>query len=106
MLSLTREHRFWSSEGLKMEPTSLPKRSCEAKRAAQERTSADDSQIAPEATFVIHPVHFEVPGRILVPGGALPRKSMVSLRRERTSRKAACQTPVTSTSKTSLLVDL
>ena len=37
---------------------------------------------------------------------AIPQKSMVSLRRERNSRKAACQTPVTSTSKTSLLVDL
>ena len=41
-----------------------------------------------------------------VPGAAIPGKSMVSLRRERTSRKAAWQTLVTSTSKTSLLVDL
>ena len=40
MLSLTREHRFWSPEGPKMEPKSLPKRYCEAKRAKEERQSA------------------------------------------------------------------
>ena len=49
-----------------MEPKSLPNRSCEAKRAKEERQSAqDDPQSAPEATFTTHPVHFEVPGRIL-----------------------------------------
>ena len=40
MLSPKREHRFWSPEGPKMEPKSLPKRSCEAKRAKEERQSA------------------------------------------------------------------
>ena len=40
MLSPRREHRFWSPEGTKMEPKSLPKRSCEEKRAEQERKSA------------------------------------------------------------------
>ena len=40
MLSPTREHRFWSPEGPKMEPKSPPKRSCEAKRAKEERQSA------------------------------------------------------------------
>ena len=40
MLSLRREHRFWGPEGPKMEPRTLPKRSCEAKRAEEERKSA------------------------------------------------------------------
>ena len=40
MLSPRREHRFWGPEGPKMEPRTLPKRSCEAKRAEEERKSA------------------------------------------------------------------
>ena len=40
MLSPRREHRFWGPEGPKMEPRTHPKRSCEAKRAEEERKSA------------------------------------------------------------------
>ena len=40
MLSPTREHRFWSPEGLKIDVQLLPTRSCEAKQAEEERTSA------------------------------------------------------------------
>ena len=40
MLSLRREHRKWGPEGTKMEPRTHPKRSCEAKRAEEERKSA------------------------------------------------------------------
>ena len=39
MLSPRREHRFWGPEGPKMEPRTHPKRSCEAKRAEEERKS-------------------------------------------------------------------
>ena len=37
MLSLRREHRFCGPEGFKMEPITHPKRSCETKRAEEER---------------------------------------------------------------------
>ena len=40
MLSPRREHRFWGPEGPKMEPRTHPERSCEAKRAKEERQSA------------------------------------------------------------------
>ena len=40
MLSPRREHRFWGLEGPKMEPRTLPKRFCEAKRADEDRKSA------------------------------------------------------------------
>ena len=40
MLSPRREHRFWGPEGPKMEPRTHPKRSCEAKRAEEERKTA------------------------------------------------------------------
>ena len=40
MLSPRREHRFWGPEGPKMEPRTHPERSCEAKRAEEERKSA------------------------------------------------------------------
>ena len=36
----TRLERHWGPEGLKMEPRMHPKRSCEAKRAEEERKSA------------------------------------------------------------------
>ena len=39
MLSPRREHRFWGPEGPKMEPRTHPERSCEAKRAEEERKS-------------------------------------------------------------------
>ena len=39
ILSPGREHRLWGLEGSKMEPRTLPKRSCEAKRAEEERKS-------------------------------------------------------------------
>ena len=39
MLSPRREHRFWGPEGPKMEPRTHPERSCEAKRAEEERQS-------------------------------------------------------------------
>ena len=40
MLSPRREHRFWGPEGPKMEPRTHLERSCEAKRAEEERKSA------------------------------------------------------------------
>ena len=40
MLSHRREHRFWAPEGPKMEPRTHLERSCEAKRAEEERKSA------------------------------------------------------------------
>ena len=40
MLSPRREHRFWGPEGPKMEPRKHLERSCEAKRAEEERKSA------------------------------------------------------------------
>ena len=40
MLSPRREHRFWGSESPKMEPRMHLERSCEAKRAEEERKSA------------------------------------------------------------------
>ena len=40
MLSPRREHRFWGPEGPKMEPRTHLERSCEAKRADEERKSA------------------------------------------------------------------
>ena len=40
MLSPRREHRFWGPEGTKMEPRMHLERSCEAKRAEEERKSA------------------------------------------------------------------
>ena len=39
MLSPRREHRFWGPEGPKMEPRTHLERSCEAKRAEEERQS-------------------------------------------------------------------
>ena len=40
MLSPRREHRFWGPEGPEIEPRTHPERSCEAKRAEEERKSA------------------------------------------------------------------
>ena len=40
LLSPRREHRFWGPEGPKMEPRTHLERSCEAKRAEEERKSA------------------------------------------------------------------
>ena len=61
MLSPRREHRFWGPEGPKMEPRTHLDRSCEAKRAEEERKSArDDARSAPEATFATHPARFGV----------------------------------------------
>ena len=39
MLSPRRERRFWGPEGPKMEPRTHLERSCEAKRAEEERKS-------------------------------------------------------------------
>ena len=39
MLSPRREHRFWGPEGPKMEPRTDPNRSCDTKRAEEERKS-------------------------------------------------------------------
>ena len=101
---------FGGPECPEMEPSTHPKRSCEPKRAEEERKSAeDDAESDPEATSAAYPG-----GRGQRPGvtlagtvkAAIPRKATVSPRRERNSRKAAWQTLVTSTSKTSLLFDL
>ena len=62
MLSPRREHRFGGPEGHKMEPRTHPERSCETKRAEEERKSAsDDAESAPEATSGAHPARFEAP---------------------------------------------
>ena len=62
MLSPRRELRFWGPEGPKMEPRTHLERSCEAKRAEEERKSAeDDAESAPEATSAAHPARFEAP---------------------------------------------
>ena len=56
MLSPRREHRFWGPEDPKMELRTHPERSCEAKRAEEERKSGeDDARNAPEATAAAHP---------------------------------------------------
>ena len=62
VLSPRREHRKWGPEGPKMEPRTHPERSCEAKRAEEERQSAsDDAESAPEATAAAHPARFKAP---------------------------------------------
>ena len=62
MLSPRREQRFWGPEGAKMEPRTHLERSCEAKRAEEERKSAyDDAESAPEATAAAHPARFQAP---------------------------------------------
>ena len=59
MLSPRREHRFWSPEGPKMDPRTLPKRFCEATRAEEERTEHPEARPKrSEPTFARRPAHF------------------------------------------------